>query len=350
MPDAALDGHLSVALPRPAWYPACTTGELGVRRPRAIELMGAPLVVFRDGNGRARVLADRCPHRNAPLSDGRVHRGALECGYHGWRFDGTGACVAIPGLEGDIESSGRRGVSRHECVERDGVVWFWSEPDEVPPADRPPFSMPDLGAGAREVVLRFDVETTMHAAIENTLDVPHTAFLHRGLLRGAAPNEIRAVRRPIPDGVEVQYFGEPFGIGFFRPSTDTELLHFDRFVLPCVAQVEYRAGPWLQLVNTVLHLPLAETRTRLWFVLRANSQRLPRRLVEAVIRLQGPHVAKQDIRVLERQTANVRRFGGERYASTDLDLFGSAVWRLLRAAEKGQPAPDVDAREVTFRA
>jgi phenylpropionate dioxygenase-like ring-hydroxylating dioxygenase large terminal subunit len=346
MSDAGIDGHLSVALPRPAWYPAAVSGEVGVRRPKAIELMGAPLVLFRDGEGRPRVLVDRCPHRNAPLSDGRVRAGALECGYHGWRFDGAGACLGIPGLDGEVE--GRRGVGSHACIERDGIVWFWSEADEEPTGE--PFAMPDLGPGARQVVLRYDVETTMHAAIENTLDVPHTAFLHRGLLRGAAPSEIRAVRRPIPGGVEVQYFGEPFGIGFFRPRTESELLHFDRFVLPCVAQVEYRAGPWLQLVNTVLHLPLSETRTRLWFVLRANSQRLPRRLVEAAIRLQGPHVAKQDIGVLERQTANVRRFGGERYSSTDLDLFGTAVWRLLRAAEKGQPAPDIDAREVTFRA
>lgn len=341
-----LDGHLSVALPRPAWYPACASDEVGVRRPRALELMGAPLVVFRDGRGRANVLADRCPHRNAPLSDGRVHRGTLECGYHGWRFDGAGTCVAIPGL--DIDPSERGGVASHASVERDGFVWFWSEPDEAPSGE--PFALPELGAGSRQVILRYDVEATMHASLENTLDVPHTAFLHRGLLRGGVPNEIRAVRRPIANGVEVQYFGEPFGIGFLRPRTDTELLHYDRFVLPCVAQVEYRAGPWLQLVNTVLHLPLGPTRTRLWFVLRANSRRLPRRLVEAAIRLQGPHVAKQDLRVLERQTENVRRFGGERFSSTDLDLVGTAIWRLLRAAEKGEAAPELAVREVTFRA
>jgi phenylpropionate dioxygenase-like ring-hydroxylating dioxygenase large terminal subunit len=323
--------------------------EVGVRKPRSIELMGTPLVMFRGAGGVPSVLVDRCPHRNSPLSDGRVRNGGvLECGYHGWRFDGSGGCVDIPGLVGGADVVGeRRGVSTHACDERDGVVWFWSEPDVVPTVA--PFAMPDLGDGFRQVVLRYDVESTMHAAIENTLDVPHTAFLHRGLLRGGPPNEIRAVRRSIPNGVEVQYFGEPFGIGFIRPPTDTELLHYDRFVLPCVAQVEYWAGPWLQLVNTVLHLPLGPTRTRLWFVLRANSQRLPRRLVELAIRLQGPHVAKQDVRVLERQTANVARFGGERFSSTELDLFGTAVWRLLRAAERGQPTPMVETREVTLR-
>lgn len=339
-------GRYSVALPRPAWYPACTTKELGRRRPLAVELMGAPLVVFRDGRGQPGVLVDRCPHRNAPLSAGRVHRGDLECGYHGWRFDGTGRCTAIPGLDGAVGE--RRGVGAHATVERDGMVWFWSEPDEAPAGE--PFRLPDLGPGARQVVLRFDIDSTLHAALENTLDVPHTAFLHRGLLRGAAPNEIRAVRRPIPGGVEVQYHGEPFGIGFFRPRTETELVHIDRFVLPSIAQVEYRAGPWLQIVNSVLHLPLADLRTRAWFVLRANSQRLPARLVQAVIRVQGPHVAKQDAAMLAKQSGNVRRFGGEQFSSTEMDLFGSAVWRLLRHAEKGDDPPAIEPREVTFRA
>lgn len=339
-------GRWSVALPRPAWYPACTSGELGRKRPIALELMGAPLVAFRDGGGAPHVLVDRCPHRNAPLSIGRVHDGGLECGYHGWRFDGGGTCVAIPGLERDVAD--RRPVGAHATVERDGMVWFWSEVDEDPTGE--PFRLPDLGPDACQVVLRYDIDATMHAAIENTLDVPHTAFLHRGLLRGAAPNRIRAVRRAIPDGVEVQYFGEPFGIGFFRPKSQTELVHFDRFLLPCVAQVEYRAGPWLQIMNSVLHLPLSERRTRAWFVLRANSERLPTALVKSVIRLQGPHVAKQDVRVLGQQTANVRRFGGEAYSSTELDLFGTAVWRLLRHAEKGGDPPDIEPREVTFLA
>jgi phenylpropionate dioxygenase-like ring-hydroxylating dioxygenase large terminal subunit len=308
--------------------------------------MGMPLVVFRDGRGAPGVLVDRCPHRNVPLSEGRVQDGNLECAYHGWCFDGSGACVAIPGIGRDVTE--RRGVGAHAAVERDGMVWFWTEPDEEPTSE--PFRLPDLGPGMRQVVLRYDIDATMHAAIENTLDVPHTAFLHRGLLRGAEPNEIRAVRRPIPDGVEVQYYGEPFGIGFIRPKSETELVHFDRFMLPCVAQVEYRAGPWLQIMNSVLHLPLSELKTRAWFVLRANSQKLPRRLVEAVIRVQGPHVAKQDVKMLSKQTANVQRFGGEQYSSTEMDLFGNAVWRLLRAAEKGADLPTIEEREVTFRA
>ena len=339
-------GHHSVAIPRPAWYPACASGDLGRRRPIAIDFLDTPLVVFRGGDGRPGVLVDRCPHRNAPLSAGRIHAGALECAYHGWRFDAGGGCVAIPGLAG--AQGERRGVESHAVVERDGMVWFWSEVGED--GDGEPFRLPDLGPRARQVVLTHDIDATMHAAIENTLDVPHTAFLHRGLLRGAAPSEITAVRRAIPGGVEVQYLGEPFGLGFLRARDGATLEHWDRFLLPCVAQVEYRAGPWLRIVNSVLHLPLGPFRTRAFFVLRAVSDRLPNRLVEGVIRLQGPRVARQDVRMLGLQSATIRRFGGERFSSTDLDLFGTAVWRLLRAAEQGEPPPDVTERTVTFRA
>ena len=348
MGENGTNGKFSVALPRPAWYPACTSKALGSKRPLAIELMGAPLAVFRGRDGKPGVLVDRCPHRNAPLSAGRTRDGILECGYHGWQFDNGGACVGIPGIDADV--SERRGVGSHAAVERDGMVWFWSEPDDEPTCE--PYAMPDLGAGQRQVALTYDIDATMHAAIENTLDVPHTAFLHRGLLRGAEPNTITATRRAIPGGVEVQYTGEPFGIGFIRAKGGAELIHYDRFILPCIAQVEYRAGPWLQIYNSVLHLPLSEFRTRAWFVLRANSQRLPKRLVEAIIRVQGPHVAKQDVAMLGKQTATARRFGGEHYSSTDLDLFGNVVWRLLRHASNGDggDAPSVEPKQVTFRA
>jgi phenylpropionate dioxygenase-like ring-hydroxylating dioxygenase large terminal subunit len=350
----------SVALPRPHWYPACTSAELGVRRPRPLSLMDTPLVAFRDGVGRASVLVDRCPHRNAPLSMGRVHEGALQCRYHGWRFDGGGGCVGIPGLDGAVDTTARRGVGAHATRERDGIVWFWSEADQTPPPSAPePFALPDLGPGARDVVLTYDIDATMHSAIENTLDVPHTAFLHRGLLRGAEPNTITARRRAIDGGrgIEVEYTGEPFGVGFLRRHDGATLEHHDRFFLPSVAQVEYRAAPWLHIVNSVLHLPLSEFRTRAWFVLRFRSDRLPGRLVESIVRLQGPRVARQDVRMLGLQTATVRRFGGEQFSSTDLDLFGNAVGRLLRWASEqgggpvdGREPPVIEPREVTFRA
>lgn len=110
------------------------------------------------------------------------------------------------------------------------------------------FGLPEFdGPGTGEVVFRYDLESTMHAALENALDVPHTAFLHRGMFRGGEPREITAVRREVDGGVEVQYLGEPVGFGRFRGSKEGAKTfdHWDRFLLPCVAQIEYAADGWL---------------------------------------------------------------------------------------------------------
>jgi phenylpropionate dioxygenase-like ring-hydroxylating dioxygenase large terminal subunit len=81
-------------------------------------------VLFRDAGGVCRALADRCAHRRAPLSRGRVTQQCfIECPYHGWRYDGaTGACIAIPNLRPDEKIPKNYRVSVYETWERDGFI------------------------------------------------------------------------------------------------------------------------------------------------------------------------------------------------------------------------------------
>jgi phenylpropionate dioxygenase-like ring-hydroxylating dioxygenase large terminal subunit len=336
-----------VAFPQAWWYPACMGHDLG-RRPVAITLMDLPLVLFRDASGAPHALVDRCPHRNVPLSLGRVHRdGTLQCGYHGWRFDGTGRCTAVPALEVDVGAapSPRDAVSR-PVREQDGVVWVWGSPDVAP--HREPYRLPELGSGATvgEVVFQRDIDCTMHAALENSLDVPHTAFLHGGLFRksGHGPR-VEAERNDLPDGVEVRFVGEPAAFGPLR-LPDATFDHWDRFLMPSIAQIEYRVGDAVRIMNNILHLPLSAKRTRAWFVLRFRSP-LPAKVLAPIVRARGKKILEQDVTMLEAQTANATRFGGERYTSTDLDLLGNAIWRLLRQAEKAE-GQAVDGTDVAI--
>ncbi|HEU5484043.1 MAG TPA: aromatic ring-hydroxylating dioxygenase subunit alpha [Microlunatus sp.] len=349
-------GAYSVAFPRRWWYPVARSSELG-RRPLAVTLMDIPLVAFRTREGAPAVVLDRCSHRNYPLSAGRVAGdGLLECGYHGWSFDGGGRCLRVPGLQhGRVQSTWH--VPSHATVEQDGFVWAWGEPDAEP--TREPVALPRVdGPGAGESVFRCDLDSTLRSSLENALDVPHTAFLHRGLFRGGATKRITAVRRPIPDGVEVQYLGEPVGMGPIRLGgrTDRTFDHWDRFLLPSIAQIEYAVDGWFRIVNTIVQLPLSPFRTRAWFVVRFAS-RLPAPLVAVAVRRQGRRILRQDADALARQTERTRTFGGERYASTELDLLGTAIWRLLRHAERAEqpdgadlPPAIVSEREVVFEA
>lgn len=342
-------GSYSVAFPRRWWYPVARSSELG-RRPLAVTLMDSPLVVFRGAGGAPAVLLDRCNHRNYPLSLGRVTGdGMLECGYHGWTYDGGGLCVRVPGLRDGMRAYRGRRVPSHAAVEQDGIVWAWGEPDGEP--TRRPFTLPTVdGPGAGEVVFRHELDSTLRASLENALDVPHTAFLHRGIFRGGPPHPITAVRRPVDGGVEVRYLGEPVGLGPIRlpGGSGRTFDHWDRYFLPSIAQIEYAVDGWFRLVNTIVHLPMSAFRTRAWFVVRFES-RLPAPVVGAVVRQHGRRILRQDADALARQTERTRGLGGERYASTELDLLGPVIWHLLRDAERAEQPDGAAAVPATVR-
>src|SRR6478609_12222467 len=131
-------GHVSVARLARFWYVACQSAELQ-DRPLARVVLGVPLVLFRGQAGKAAALLDRCPHRNVPLSLGRVVTGGrLECAYHGWQFENGGRCAKIPGLLGS-ESKERRASAAAVC-EQDGFVWVSPELDVEPQGQ--PFALP----------------------------------------------------------------------------------------------------------------------------------------------------------------------------------------------------------------
>ncbi len=324
-----------------AWYAACQSDDLDGKHPLPRMVLGLPLVLFRDEDGRAAALLDRCPHRNVPLSLGSVDGGELKCRYHGWRFDCDGRLKAIPGLPivnaaAELDMPGRRCLS-FPVIERDGYVWVWAQPA------RPPSTEPFALAQCRwpgYLTLRWvgDVEGTLHSTLENILDVPHTSFLHGGLFRKEEKkNEVTAVVRRRADGVEAEFIGEPRPEGLagrvLSPSGGV-VVHFDRFFLPSVAQVEYRLGEENHLVTTSICTPVTETRTRMFTCLSVRT-RLPIRLLAPFVIPVAWKILAQDRFILGAQTELVDRFRTETFSSTPIDLLGPHILHLLKKAEAG---------------
>jgi phenylpropionate dioxygenase-like ring-hydroxylating dioxygenase large terminal subunit len=318
-----------------AWFVACRTKDLR-RKPLARVIQGIPLVLFRDGAGRPSALLDRCPHRNVPLSAGSVVGGELQCAYHGWRFGWDGGCRAIPGLTGPLDARARNATA-YATVEQDGFIWVYSRPGEV---DSAPFRVPHLDDARYSHVHRaYSVPATMHAVIENALDVPHTAFLHGGLFRTSRKeNEIEVVVRRWSDRVEAQFIGEPRPkgiVGQILAPGGGVVEHFDRFLLPCVAQVEYRLGDRAHLVSTSLLTPVTDFETMMFAVISFRLP-LPHWLIRPFVTPVVTRIFHQDARMLSLQTQTVRRFGGEQFASTEIDVLGPPILRLLLQAQRGE--------------
>ena len=348
--DLAPTGNVSAVTLAHQWFIACRSDELRAK-PIARVVQGLPLALWRAGSHPAAML-DRCPHRNAPLSIGRVDGARLQCAYHGWRFDAGGGCVEIPGLcAADVDAKARRATS-FATREQDGFVWVYSTPDSEPV--REPFRFPHV-ADARYTTVRreFTVASTLHAAAENALDVPHTAFLHGGLFRTSRKeNEIEVIVRRTAEMVEAEYVGEPRPPGLaariLSPGGGV-VTHFDRFLLPSIAQVEYRLGESSHLMVTSAMTPIGDTETKLYAIVTFRTP-LPGAILKGILMPIGMRIFRQDAAILKQQTATIRRFGGERFANSEIDVLGQQMWRLLKQAERdGATVTPKDAPEEVAR-
>jgi phenylpropionate dioxygenase-like ring-hydroxylating dioxygenase large terminal subunit len=334
-------GSRLIALNPKAWYVVARSGEVSAKRLVRRKALGQPLVLFRDAVGQAVVWLDQCPHRNVPLSAGRLVGGQVECGYHGWRFDASGSCVRVPGLP-EGEEAPSRCVTRFSVREQQGFVWIW--PDLTMEPEGEPFHF-EYADRDDYLTVRKSLETpgTVRMVAENALDVPHTAFLHAGLFRkDRARRLIQCEVRVWQDRVECHYRGEPrpSGVaGWLLSPSGGQVEHVDRFLLPSVVQVEYKIGTESHLILNGALTPIDEESTVMHACVSVRS-RLPMGLLRWVIEPVAVKIFQQDVRVLTTQMAAAKRLGGTQYDSTSIDVLGPQVQRILRRALRGSVSED----------
>lgn len=159
------------------WYPMATTEELG-EMPLKVQALGQAFVVFRDTAGNARCLNNTCSHRGGSLAGGKIQGDCIQCPYHGWEFDGDGACRKIPSLGKDGKVPGRSRVDAYPVEERYGIVFAFL--GDLPAAERPPIiPVPEDGQeGWRPTVVHYPIKGNYERSIENGIDPAHNEFVH----------------------------------------------------------------------------------------------------------------------------------------------------------------------------
>jgi phenylpropionate dioxygenase-like ring-hydroxylating dioxygenase large terminal subunit len=173
------------------WYVAGFPDEIG-DHPIARTLLEQPLVFFRARGGQIAALADRCPHRFAPLSKGAIvgPEKVIQCGYHGLQFDARGRCVHNP--HGPIPQVAR--VPRYEVCERRGLLWLWGgDPEQADTTLIPDYG--DFAEAPPDATLRGYLPTQCHyqLVVDNILDLTHADYLHAGGLGNGSLTRARPV-------------------------------------------------------------------------------------------------------------------------------------------------------------
>src|SRR6266567_3299886 len=167
------------------WYPVLRSNRIRGRRLVTSARLEVPLVLGRDGAGKAFALRDVCPHRAFPLSLGRYDGHAVECAYHGWRFEAhTGQCRLVPSITEDSKlQCDRIHAGSFPCEERDGYVWaYFANPEGRSPGGCPPPPVPELpkySGRYRIAHLSATLDCSMDTAIIGLMDPAHGPFVHR---------------------------------------------------------------------------------------------------------------------------------------------------------------------------
>ena len=200
---------------RDVWYVAGFGHEVTVK-PIARRILGEQLVLYRTSSGVAAALANACPHRQLPLSLGRVIGENLQCGYHGAQFATDGRCLLVPG-QAEVPATAR--VRSYPVRERQGFVWVWmgeaGRAHNVAPSDLYSFLDSDKWStrdGYKHIACNYELIN------DNLADITHVEFVHPSTL---GTEEVRAARghgaprpeavhrfdvKPVDSGVDFLFF------------------------------------------------------------------------------------------------------------------------------------------------
>ena len=164
------------------WYVAAWDYEFSENPKFARTILEVPLLLYKGESGNYYALDDRCCHRGAPLSMGRIEGDCVRCMYHGMKFDERGICIEIPGQE-RIPKTMK--VRSYPVEERDGLVWVWlGDPEQADPAlivDYEPLR--DSGWRGIPSYLHYDANWLL--IVDNLADFSHLAFVHTNTLGGS---------------------------------------------------------------------------------------------------------------------------------------------------------------------
>ncbi len=233
-------------------------------------------------------------------------------------------------------------------VEQDGTIWVWADRTCEPDAE--PFQFP-FHSDKRYTIIRDTIEFPGRVidVAENALDVPHTAYLHRGLFRTETrKSPVEVVVSADHRRVEAEYLGEARPDGWLAralaPGGGT-LRHWDRFLAPSIAQVEYAAGERAHLVASVALSPKDHETTVLFADVAARFP-VPIAPVLPLLKALAYRVLAQDEVMLRHQRDAAARFD-RRYVSSRADILGPGIARLMRALKAGNELPETT-RRVTI--
>ena len=108
------------------WHPVAIAADLTPESPtKFVRILGEDLVLFVTPEGEPGLLNDRCAHRGASLSYGRVEARGIACAYHGWLYDTKGNCLETPAEPAESKFCLTVKQKAYPVQKLAGLYWAW---------------------------------------------------------------------------------------------------------------------------------------------------------------------------------------------------------------------------------
>jgi vanillate O-demethylase monooxygenase subunit len=185
------------------WYVAGWSHDIAAGSLVSRTILDEPIVLYRKGDGGVAALEDRCCHRLAPLSRGRIEGDDLRCMYHGLKFASSGKCVEVPGQDLIPSTAVVRG---YPVVEQDCWVWLWmGDPALADPA-LIPRALNHNHSDWFMLTGELAYEANYELINDNLLDLTHLSYVHQSTLgrNSMSWGESRPKTTPIDRGLRIE--------------------------------------------------------------------------------------------------------------------------------------------------
>ena len=167
---------MTVKFLKNAWYVGCLSSELKQGETLDRTIMSESMVFYRKEDGEPVALRNRCPHRFAPLSPGKLMGDDIACPYHGLRFNAEGQCTHNPHGDGLIPKAAQ--VRSYPLQERYGFIWIWAGDQPADLSKLEDYS--ELVTGDPNAVgyTYITLDANYELLIDNVMDLSHVDHLH----------------------------------------------------------------------------------------------------------------------------------------------------------------------------
>jgi 5,5'-dehydrodivanillate O-demethylase len=193
------------------WHPIAVAAELTAEKPtKFVRILGEDLVLFRTTSGRLGLLDDRCAHRGASLSYGRVEERGIACAYHGWLYDIEGDCLECPAEP--ASSNFHRTVKQkaYSVQEHLNLVWAYMGPSPAPVLTR--FDTLFRRDGHRKIIVHPQLDCNWFQAMENSVDPAHLQILHQEFYGRGQRTPVNTTRGFTDDVSRLDFYLTEYGI------------------------------------------------------------------------------------------------------------------------------------------